>query len=310
MRVAVRKEVGGDRRVAIVPDSVKRLAAKKIDVSVESGAGALAFVPDDEYKAVGARLDATLDALLGDADVVLPDADDRGRYDRAGQGARPRRGRCGPAGHRHGAAAGGGGRGVRRAQGGQRASREPGGQVRRCRRGGRTGRGRLREGAGGRIQAQAGRSDRAARGQGRRRHLHRPDSRAARARPRHGRHGQVDAARQRGRRPRGGAAECDPFGHLGHRDPGADRDADAAAEHEAREEFTDGRNRGGAAESRLASGRCLVRPASGKGDIDPAARSLHPPLLELSRCRLDALFAFLAAEKLSESVLGRGNEDE
>jgi NAD(P) transhydrogenase subunit alpha len=72
MRIAVRKEGGaGERRVAIVPDSVKRLVAKKIDVSVEAGAGAAAFASDDEYRAAGARVDATLDALLADADAVL-----------------------------------------------------------------------------------------------------------------------------------------------------------------------------------------------------------------------------------------------
>jgi NAD(P) transhydrogenase subunit alpha len=72
MRVAVRKEgAAGERRVAIVPDSVKRLVAKKIEVSVEAGAGALSFAADDEYRAAGARVDASLDALLADADAVI-----------------------------------------------------------------------------------------------------------------------------------------------------------------------------------------------------------------------------------------------
>jgi NAD(P) transhydrogenase subunit alpha len=72
MRIAVRKEgAAGERRVALVPDSVKRLAAKKLDVSVESGAGAAAFAADEDYKAMGARVDGSLDALLADADAVL-----------------------------------------------------------------------------------------------------------------------------------------------------------------------------------------------------------------------------------------------
>ncbi|MGO9836920.1 MAG: Re/Si-specific NAD(P)(+) transhydrogenase subunit alpha [Polyangiaceae bacterium] len=71
MRIAVRKEGAGERRVAIVPDSVKRLMAKKIDVSVEAGAGALAFAADDEYRAGGARVDASVEALLADADAVV-----------------------------------------------------------------------------------------------------------------------------------------------------------------------------------------------------------------------------------------------
>src|SRR5580658_9297378 len=72
MRIAVRKEGGaGERRVAIVPESVKRLAAKKIDVSVEAGAGAASFCSDDEYRAAGARVDTSADAVLADADAVV-----------------------------------------------------------------------------------------------------------------------------------------------------------------------------------------------------------------------------------------------
>jgi H+-translocating NAD(P) transhydrogenase subunit alpha len=71
MRIAVRKEIAGERRVAVVPESVKRLAAKKLDVSVESGAGALSFATDDDYRAVGARIDTSVDALLADADAVI-----------------------------------------------------------------------------------------------------------------------------------------------------------------------------------------------------------------------------------------------
>jgi H+-translocating NAD(P) transhydrogenase subunit alpha len=72
MRIAVRKEgVVGERRVSIVPESVKRLAAKKIEASVEAGAGAAAFASDEEYRSAGARIDSSLDALLADADAVV-----------------------------------------------------------------------------------------------------------------------------------------------------------------------------------------------------------------------------------------------
>jgi NAD(P) transhydrogenase subunit alpha len=72
MRIAVRKEgAAGERRVSIVPESVKRLAAKKIETSVEAGAGASAFASDEEYGAAGGRVDASLDALLADADAVV-----------------------------------------------------------------------------------------------------------------------------------------------------------------------------------------------------------------------------------------------
>jgi NAD(P) transhydrogenase subunit alpha len=72
MRIAIRKESAtGERRVALVPESIKRLAAKKIEVSVAAGAGVAAFASDDEYKAMGARVDGAQDALLSDADAVL-----------------------------------------------------------------------------------------------------------------------------------------------------------------------------------------------------------------------------------------------
>jgi NAD(P) transhydrogenase subunit alpha len=72
MRIAVRKEgAAGERRVSIVPESVKRLAAKKIETSVEAGAGAAAFASNEDYGAAGARIDSSLDALLADADAVV-----------------------------------------------------------------------------------------------------------------------------------------------------------------------------------------------------------------------------------------------
>ncbi|MGD0526085.1 MAG: Re/Si-specific NAD(P)(+) transhydrogenase subunit alpha [Polyangiaceae bacterium] len=72
MRILVRKEsAAGERRVAVVPESIKRLAAKKIDVTVEGGAGARCFASDDEYRAAGARVEGDLDAALADADAVV-----------------------------------------------------------------------------------------------------------------------------------------------------------------------------------------------------------------------------------------------
>jgi NAD(P) transhydrogenase subunit alpha len=72
MRIAVRKEAAaGEKRVAIVSDSVKRLAAKKIETSVEAGAGVGSMASDEEYKSLGATVEANADALLAAADVVL-----------------------------------------------------------------------------------------------------------------------------------------------------------------------------------------------------------------------------------------------
>jgi NAD(P) transhydrogenase subunit alpha len=60
----------GERRVALVPDTVTRLVAAGHEVLMEAGAGAGAYHPDDEYVAVGAKID-TLESVLEAADVIL-----------------------------------------------------------------------------------------------------------------------------------------------------------------------------------------------------------------------------------------------
>ena len=72
MKVGTPKENAPDeRRVAIVPDTGTRLAAAKLEVNVESGAGAAAFIPDAAYEQSGAKILKTAAALLGEADAVL-----------------------------------------------------------------------------------------------------------------------------------------------------------------------------------------------------------------------------------------------
>ena len=72
MRIAVPKEIEpGEARIAIVPETVKRLAKKGIEVSVESGAGEGARFADDEYKEAGATIEPSVEALLAAADVVV-----------------------------------------------------------------------------------------------------------------------------------------------------------------------------------------------------------------------------------------------
>src|SRR2546425_1891951 len=57
MKVGVPKEtVAGERRVAIVPDTVAKLVKDGHQVQVEQGAGIAAGFPDDAYAAVGASL--------------------------------------------------------------------------------------------------------------------------------------------------------------------------------------------------------------------------------------------------------------
>jgi NAD(P) transhydrogenase subunit alpha len=58
MRIAVPSEiVAGERRVALTPESVKRLVAKGLAVSIQRGAGAASLIPDADYEAAGARLE-------------------------------------------------------------------------------------------------------------------------------------------------------------------------------------------------------------------------------------------------------------
>ena len=55
MKVAVPKETeAGERRVALIPDSVGRLVGAGFVIAVEQGAGAQAGFTDAEYQAAGA----------------------------------------------------------------------------------------------------------------------------------------------------------------------------------------------------------------------------------------------------------------
>jgi len=68
LRIGVPKETAErERRVALVPDVVKQLTAKELEVVVEPGAGEAASYPDAAYTEAGAKVD---DDAWG-ADVVL-----------------------------------------------------------------------------------------------------------------------------------------------------------------------------------------------------------------------------------------------
>jgi NAD(P) transhydrogenase subunit alpha len=72
MKIAVLKEeLPGEARVALMPDSVKKLAALKASVMVESGAGLAAARSDADYSEAGAEVSADRDAILRDADVLV-----------------------------------------------------------------------------------------------------------------------------------------------------------------------------------------------------------------------------------------------
>jgi len=70
MRIGVpREKAPRERRVALVPEAVRRLAGAGLEVAVERGAGERAFLPDGLYERAGARL-ANVDEVLG-CELVL-----------------------------------------------------------------------------------------------------------------------------------------------------------------------------------------------------------------------------------------------
>ena len=70
MRIGVPQEtLEGERRVALIPDSVKSLVDKGIEVTVESGAGVEAGFTDEMYAESGADVGEAASAW--DADIVL-----------------------------------------------------------------------------------------------------------------------------------------------------------------------------------------------------------------------------------------------
>ena len=71
MQVAVPRERASlERRVALVPEVLSKLAAKGIEVAVEKGAGEAALFPDEAYEDKGARIVADVAELMAGADVV------------------------------------------------------------------------------------------------------------------------------------------------------------------------------------------------------------------------------------------------
>ncbi|MFI5168388.1 MAG: Re/Si-specific NAD(P)(+) transhydrogenase subunit alpha [Thermoanaerobaculales bacterium] len=72
MRIGVPREIrAGERRVALVPESVKKLVKAGIAVTVERGAGESAFFTDSQFAEAGATMEEDATALFGGADLVL-----------------------------------------------------------------------------------------------------------------------------------------------------------------------------------------------------------------------------------------------
>src|SRR5258705_1160854 len=72
MRIAVLKDIGpGERRVAQVPESCKKLIASGYEVSIEQAAGESAGYGDEEYREAGVTVQSDPASLIGAADLVL-----------------------------------------------------------------------------------------------------------------------------------------------------------------------------------------------------------------------------------------------
>src|SRR6185503_10650206 len=72
MRIAVPEETArGERRVALVPESCKKLIQAGYEISIESAAGDAAGFPDAAYRDLGVAVGADSVALLASADLVL-----------------------------------------------------------------------------------------------------------------------------------------------------------------------------------------------------------------------------------------------
>ena len=71
MKVCVPKEIApGERRVALVPEVVGKLAEAGFEVLVETGAGLEANLPDADYEEKGATIVAGVPELFGQAEAL------------------------------------------------------------------------------------------------------------------------------------------------------------------------------------------------------------------------------------------------
>lgn len=72
MRIVIPNETWpGETRVALVPESCKKLIKAGHAIAMERGAGARAFFPDEAYAAAGVAIEDDLPALFGSADLVV-----------------------------------------------------------------------------------------------------------------------------------------------------------------------------------------------------------------------------------------------
>jgi len=72
MKIAVPKETqAAERRVALVPESCKKLIQAGYAISIEKGAGEAAFYPDSAYSEVGCTIENDPKQMISSADIIL-----------------------------------------------------------------------------------------------------------------------------------------------------------------------------------------------------------------------------------------------
>lgn len=85
MKIGVPREIAPfERRVAIVPETVRKLAPRKIEIIVQAGAGEGAFLSDAEYRDAGATIVGSAEELAARADAIVkvnkPTSEEIARY--------------------------------------------------------------------------------------------------------------------------------------------------------------------------------------------------------------------------------------
>ena len=72
MKVGIPKEiVSGETRVAVVPETVKRLTGAGMEVVLETGAGAASSIADGEFVKAGATIAGSAKEVFGSSDLIL-----------------------------------------------------------------------------------------------------------------------------------------------------------------------------------------------------------------------------------------------
>lgn len=72
MKIGIPKEIySGEKRVALVPETAKKLITAGAEVVVEAGLGLLSHISDEAYTKVGVTVSSNRDEILSSSDMVL-----------------------------------------------------------------------------------------------------------------------------------------------------------------------------------------------------------------------------------------------